>query len=176
MYGCEAEGAAGAANVIPSAVSLLLPPQPRTPHVGTHTVGFPGGSACPWSGSTAASMQSGTGRKAKTQLPQTGPIFAPTVMHLREVRAAKFSSLPVPHCGIQKRLDFSHLRKIPIEDYFQPGVASPGRTRHTTDILQLWPIGVMGERVGQAWCNPASPSAQHPRDFPSHRLHLQRQL
>lgn len=139
-----------------SPLSVLLPPQPHAPHVGTHTVGFPGGSACPWSGSTAASMKSGSGQKAKTQLPQTVPICAPTVMHLRSERC---QILPVPHYDIQKFLDFLLLRKILTEDYFQSGATSPG-SRHTTAVLWLWPIGVMGGRVGQAWCNPASPSAR----------------
>lgn len=40
--------------------------------------------ACPWSGNTAASMKVREGDKD----------IAPTVMHFRQVRAAKLSSLP----------------------------------------------------------------------------------
>lgn len=35
-----------------------------------------------------------------------GEDMAPTVMHFRQVRAAKLSSLPVPHYDTQKSFDF----------------------------------------------------------------------
>lgn len=77
MYGCEAEGAARAANTMLSPLFTLLPPHPQTPCVSTHTVGFPGGLACPWSGSTAASMKAGGGEEAKTQLSKWGQFMLP---------------------------------------------------------------------------------------------------
>ena len=58
------------------------------------------------------------GGEGKSTALQTGPIYAPTGIYLREVRAAKLSSLPVPHYDIQKSFDFLHLRKILTEGVF----------------------------------------------------------
>lgn len=56
------------------------------------------------------------GEEGKNTTLQMGPISAPTVLHRREVRAAKVSSLP--HSDIQKSFDFLCLRKILTQGIF----------------------------------------------------------
>lgn len=94
-----------------SPFSVLLPPQPHTPHVGPNTTGFFGGLAHPWSGSTTASMKSGKRRRQKTTVPQMEPAYASTVMHLREVRAAKLSFPQYLTMIFRSHLNFLHLMK-----------------------------------------------------------------
>jgi len=164
VYGWEAGGAARAANMVLPPTSALLHPQPCTPRGGSRTVCFPGGLACPWSASAAACVEPGTGRKAKTQLPKRGQFILPPR------RTSEYLGMI-----FRSHLTFLHVRKILREEHFQCGVASPGRRRHATAILQLRAMRAAGHRAGRAWRNPASPSARWPGGFPSHRLHLQQQ-
>lgn len=125
--------------------------------------------ACPWSGNTAASMKVREGDKGKDT--------APTVMHCRQMSAAKLSSLsPSTSQWYSEVLWFLHLRKILTEEVFPVWHGVPWEKKtHWSCSAALTHRGYQ-ERVQWAWCKPANPSTRQPRDFPGHRQHLQQQL
>lgn len=157
-----------------------LPSSPCCPHTLRHPVSAPTllaflvawlalGQAAP-----LPAWRRGVGRRQKHNSPNGANLCSHSTA---PQRSESCQALLPPSLWYPEVLWFFYVwEKSLHRGYLQSAMASPGKRRHTTAVLRLWPVGVTGGSMRRAWHNPANPSTWQPRDFPSHRLNLQQQL